>query len=107
MYLVTIVNGRPRLSDNLGYGHVETFDNNDSEEEEEEDTNQEELSKDEIDDEANYFAQNTHQGKPVETIDLGNTEDDSRDSNESGSADEDLEVTCPMKMKITWRVRIR
>ena len=34
---------------------------------------------------------NTHQGKPVETIDLGNTEDESRDSNESGSADEDLE----------------
>ena len=52
------------MSDNLEYGHVETFDNNDSEEEEEEeeeDTDQEELSKDEIDDEANYFAQNTHQ----------------------------------------------
>ena len=51
------------MSDNLGYGHVETFDNNDSEEEEEEDTNQEELSEDEIDDEANYFAQKYPSGK--------------------------------------------
>ena len=44
--------------------------------------------------------------KPVETIDLGNTEDDSRDSNESGSADEDLESDLSNENENHLEVRI-